>query len=121
MLSRANPPWRLIPNLLYYIRKHNPEMTVCVPVYTKATWYKLWKSMLLRESIIVPRTERLFLRKGKMVIGKHPWQFTAIGVLGIGKAFDWDDTYLSDKQNAFEMLFENDFDKDNKYKGGLWL
>ena len=113
----ANPPWRLIPSLLQHVKENNLVITVCVPIYTKASWYKTWKSMLQKEPMILPRTEKTFLRKGKMVIGKHPWQFTAVGVIGKEKIFVWDDVFLQDKQNAFEMLYENDFDKANKFRG----
>ena len=113
----ANPPWRLIPSLLQHVKENNLVITVCVPIYTKASWYKTWKYMLQKEPMILPRTEKTFLRKGKMVIGKHPWQFTAVGVIGKEKKFVWDDVFLQDKQNAFDMLYENDFDKANKFRG----
>ena len=42
-----------------------------------------------------------------MIIGKHPWQFTAVGVIGLGEPFQWDDIYLQDKQSGKTIVVIN--------------
>ena len=111
----ANPPWRLIPQLLDYVFHNNLTITIVVPIYTKAKWYKKFKTMVTVEPIIVPKRKDTFLQGGTKVIGKHPWDFTAVAVINKHGGFHWNDSFLPKLQNEFHSKYASMLDGSKNY------
>lgn len=66
--------------------------------------------MLHEETIILPRIEKTFLREGKMVIRKHPWQVTILR-----KTIEMEETIILPKTEK-TFLREGKLDKLNLVK-----
>ena len=115
----ANPPWRLIPQLLDHVVKQKLTITIVVPVYTNAKWYNKFKTMVTKRPIIVPRCKNTFLHEGDKVIGKHPWDFTAVAVINKQGGFRWNDSFLPKWQNDFNREYKSNFGESVPNKADL--
>jgi hypothetical protein len=78
----ANPPWHLIGRVLQRVKNEGCTMTICVPYYTKATWWPTLENMIIDEPILIGRHDNVFLRRGTEQVGCTPWEVTLIARIG---------------------------------------
>jgi hypothetical protein len=74
----ANPPWHLIGRVLQRIKIEKCTLTICVPYYTKATWWSVLTDMTVDTPILVGKNDNVFLRRGTEQVGCTPWEVTLI-------------------------------------------
>ena len=74
----CNPPFHIIDSVLKHIIEQKATVTLCLPFWTKARWFKQWKDMVVDDPIILPNDPDTFLRRGKEVVTNTPWLYTMI-------------------------------------------
>ncbi|KNC87568.1 hypothetical protein SARC_00333 [Sphaeroforma arctica JP610] len=79
----ANPPWKLIPDILDEIIEEATSITICAPYYPNATWFPKFLSLLEEDPMLVEKTNNTFLKEGKKACGKTPWGVTLVVKIGV--------------------------------------
>lgn len=74
----CNPPFHMIDSVLSQIVEQKATVTLCLPFWTKASWFSKWKGLTVEDPIVLPNDKDTFLRKGQEVVTNTPWMFTMI-------------------------------------------